>query len=120
MTTRELCAQGDILLERVDDVQPVLPEEPMGLDPDGALVLARGEVSGHRHAIHGGAVLFRDDALARDIPRDLYVGHVRVTAPGTELVHEEHAAIALAPGTYRVRRQRELDPGRMPVRVVAD
>lgn len=101
----DIYAQGDIIIERVADAKP---STPIGVDPDGAVVLARGEVTGHRHAFYGGgATLFRDDALARDVPAGLYIGHVRISASGAALRHEEHAAIDLPPGTYRVRRQRE-------------
>jgi hypothetical protein len=73
-------------------------------------VLARGEVTGHRHAFYGGNVaMFRDDALARDIPAELYVGHIRVEDESAELRHEEHDTVTLPRGTYRVRRQREFD-----------
>jgi hypothetical protein len=104
----KLYAQGDIILELVEDATPthVLPT-----DPDGATVLARGELTGHRHAFYGGATLFRDDALARDLPAGLYIGHVKVSAASAELRHEEHATITLPAGTYRVRRQREWEGG---------
>jgi hypothetical protein len=98
-------AQGDIILERVKDV-PV-SGDIIHPDPDGAVVLGRGEVTGHRHAFYGSNVtMFRDDAIARDMPTDLYIGHVKVEAP-TALQHEEHSTLAVPPGTYRVRRQRE-------------
>ncbi len=103
----KLYAQGDIVLELVEDANPgnVLPN-----DADGAVVLACGELTGHRHAFYGGGVtLFHDDALAREVPPALYIGHVKVSAPSADLQHEEHATIRLAPGTYRVRRQREWD-----------
>lgn len=113
---KELFAQGDIILERVPDAAP---KEPIGVDPDGAVVLARGEVTGHRHAFYSGAVMFRDDALARDVPPELYIGHVKIAAKdGAELRHEEHDTVKLAPGTYRVRRQREWTAE--SARVVAD
>lgn len=112
----KLFAQGDILLERVDDLMPsgaiVSPAS------DGAQVLAEGELTGHRHAIYEPVTFFRDDSLARDVPSGLYVGHVRVDAPEARLVHAEHAPIALERGTYRVRRQRELEP--REARLVAD
>lgn len=110
------CAQGDLLIERVEDIPPrgtLLPSAA-----DGAVVLAEGETSGHRHAIFEQVTLFRDDGLARDIPNGLYVGHVRVEAPSARLVHEEHDAITLPKGTYRVRRQRELEP--RDARIVID
>lgn len=81
-------------------------------------VLAEGEATGHRHAIHDRVTMFRDDSLARDIPSGLYVAHVQVDAPFARIEHEEHAAITLAKGTYRVRRQRELEP--IDARIVAD
>jgi hypothetical protein len=111
-----LYAQGDLLIERVPDAAPT--GALIGPSRDGAMVLAEGESTGHRHAIHERVTMFRDDALARDIPGGLYVGHVRVEGPSARLVHEEHAPIELAPGTYRVRRQRELEP--RDARVVVD
>jgi hypothetical protein len=100
-------AQGDLLIERVDDLEP----SGTGLSPDatGAFVLAEGELTGHRHAIFERVTMFRDDALARDVPGGLYIGHVKVESPAT-VRHQEHAPIALGKGTYRVRRQRELEP----------
>jgi len=106
------------VLERVDDgrIKGTIVER----DADGAVVLARGEVTGHRHAFHGGnVVMFRDDALARDMPSELYVGHIRVKGESAELRHEEHDTITLPKGTYRVRRQREFD-GLEAARVLED
>ena len=103
-----LYAQGDLLIERVADVVPAGGVIPPG--DDGAIVLAEGEASGHRHAFHEQVTMFRDDSLARDIPGGLYIGHVRVDAPVARLVHDEHAPVSLPKGTYRVRRQRELEP----------
>ena len=113
----ELYAQGDVILEKVADAKP---KAPVKTDPDGSVVLARGEVTGHRHrfAPDSGVVMFRDDALARDIPAELYVGHIRVRGDGAELRHEEHSTINLPAGTYRVRRQREWTAE--AARVVAD
>lgn len=108
-------AQGDILLERVDDAKT---GAEINRDPDGAVVLARGEVTGHRHAFMSGAVMFRDDGLARDIAPGLYLGHVTIASGGAALRHEEHGTIDLPAGTYRVRRQREFDAGE--ARLVAD
>jgi hypothetical protein len=116
----EFYAQGDLLLERVADV-PV-SGTIVDSDGDGAVVLARGETTGHRHAFYGGdVVMFRDDALARDMPGELYIGHVVVGSGPAELRHEEHGSVTLAPGTYRVRGQREFEPGPSErTRVVAD
>jgi hypothetical protein len=104
----EIFAQGDLLLERVADVAPSGTIEE---NIDGAaLVLAEGEESGHRHAVCERVTMFRDDALARDIPEGLYIGHLQVASPNARLTHDEHAPITLPRGTYRVRRQRELGP----------
>jgi hypothetical protein len=101
-------AQGDILLERVED-RSVSGRVVQALE-DGSVLIAEGEASGHRHRILGSVTMYRDDALAREIPPGLYVGHVRVDGAIACLEHEEHAAIALPPGTYRIRRQRQLEP----------
>ncbi len=110
--------QGDVCIERVADAPvsgPLVPPHP-----DGAVVLAEGEVTGHRHAFYGGAVtLFRDDGLARDMPSGLYIGHLIVSDPDARLAHEEHDTITLPQGTYRVRRQREFEE-RAATRLVED
>jgi hypothetical protein len=102
-----LFAQGDLLFKRVDDALQfaAAPESP----PEAAIVLAHGEKSGHCHTLQGRLSCLREESAARDVPSGLYIGHVRV-AGSALLTHQEHAAIALAEGTYRVRRQRVLDP----------
>src|SRR5215510_12749554 len=109
-------AQGDILLERVN-VAPVSGQILHAPDAE-ALVVAEGELSGHHHKISGCATLYRDDALARDIPDNLYIGHLQVVGTGVRLEHEEHAPITLQQGTYRVRRQRQL--GRSDIGIAGD
>lgn len=111
----DLFAQGDIILERVDDATP---SKSINVDPDGSVVLARGEVTGHRHRFMGEVTMFRDDGLARDMPAELYLGHIKIAAPTADLVHEEHGTITLPKGTYRVRHQREHDAA--GARIVAD
>jgi len=104
----EMFAQGDLLIERVADIEP--SGTILAPEASGALVLAEGETSGHRHAIYDRVTMFRDDALAREIPAGLYLGHVKVTGGAALVVHDEHAPLTLLEGTYRVRRQRELEP----------
>ena len=104
----EMYAQGDLLIERVDDLEP--SGTLVSPDATGATVLAEGELTGHRHAIFDRVTMFRDDALAREIPGGLYVGHIKVEGGAATILHQEHAPIALGEGTYRVRRQRELEP----------
>ena len=52
---------------------------------------------------------FRDDALAQDMPAELYIGHVRIEADSADLQHEEHDTISLGRGVWRIRRQREFE-----------
>jgi hypothetical protein len=101
----DMCAQGDILLERVADAG----EEIRIFDPD-VVILAHGELSGHRHTVRGRVRLVYDAKLACDMPEGLYVGHLHVTGGPARLEHEQHGAIALQTGIYRVRRQRHLEP----------
>jgi hypothetical protein len=103
-----LCAQGDILVERIDEV-PSASKIAQSV-ADGSVVIAEGEATGHHHLLLGSITLYRDDALARDIPSGLYVGHIEVSSPTAQLAHEEHAQITLHQGAYRVRRQRQLEP----------
>jgi hypothetical protein len=101
--------QGDVLIIPVAQM-------PAGLKKlareDGRVVLAHGEVTGHAHAIADKrAALFRDPKLAA-----IFM-HVTGDAP-VALEHEEHGTIAIPPGDYEVRRQREYSPEE--IRNVAD
>jgi hypothetical protein len=103
-----LCAQGDILVERVGDVE--ISGHVIECVTFGSAVVAGGEKAGHYHSVIGSVTLFRDDALARDIPAGLYTLHLQVHSPCARLQHDEHAPITLERGTYRLRRQRQLEP----------
>ena len=96
--------QGDVLLVPVRPKR--LPDHfrPLPRDPRGRLVLALGEATGHAHAVA------EPDA---DLLAEAGWVHERFLRIVTEalLTHEEHAAIALPPGLYRVVRQREYEPG---------
>lgn len=111
----QLYAQGDLLIERVSDLG-----EPTGSPAVGvsSVVLAEGERTGHSHVLEGKIVFFRDDGLAIDVPRALYVGHAKVVDGTARISHQEHGPVTLPPGTYRIRRQREFDP--KDARLVAD
>ncbi|MFD8963690.1 hypothetical protein ACFV0C_01610 [Streptomyces sp. NPDC059568] len=109
--------QGDVLIVPV--AQETVPSylvdaarvfgEPR--DARGRLVLALGEVTGHAHAVTGPGRLIRE-------PGDM-AGPMYLHLPdGGRVVHEEHAAIPLPKGWFRVVRQREYLPG--AVRIVAD
>jgi hypothetical protein len=104
---KALFAQGDLLIEQIEN-RP--PSGTRIATQAGATIVAEGELSGHRHTIYDAVTMFRDDALARDIPAGLYVGHINVDSPSARLVHDEHDPITLRQGSYRVRRQREFEP----------
>jgi hypothetical protein len=116
MNMNEIMAQGDILFERVDDTKP--SGEKIKPEKDGAVVVAEGELTGHRHTIYDKVAMFKDEALARDIPDGLYLGHIRVQDDVAYIKHQEHAPIGLTRGTWRARRQRELEPS--DVRIIPD
>src|SRR5262245_22332919 len=103
----KIYAQGDVLLLAVPNVNP--PHQPAMSAP---VILAEGEVTGHRHAFYGGAVMFRDDALAHDIPTELYIGHVRSPTPApcssmAPVQRGDHDPGPVPGGTYIALRQRE-------------
>ncbi len=94
--------QGDLLLVELDELPPQLEPVPR---EDGRLVLAHGEATGHAHVLEGEAEL-----LAADLD-EMQERFLRVEAESS-LVHEEHATVAVPPGSYRVVRQREYVPER--------
>ena len=107
-TMTRFFAQGDILIEEISGA-PTAPRAA-GRMHTGSAIIAEGEAQGHCHRLVGEFVFYRDDALVRDIPRPLYLGHIRVGEGTARLLHEEHAPLALAAGNYRIRRQRQLEP----------
>ena len=96
--------QGDVLLVEVGAV-------PLGARTvsrkRGRAVLARGEVTGHAHALPAGPdVRF----LGRGDGADpLAVGYLALKKLA-RLVHDEHAPVDLPPGNYRVVQQRRFAP----------
>ena len=108
--------QGDVFLEKVDMMPGSATEVPAD---NGEIVLAYGEVTGHKHRIRA----FMDTG---SLPARLFdVGDMRfldVQSPSA-LIHEEHAPVTLEPGIYKVSKfgagtQREYTPE--AIRSVAD
>jgi hypothetical protein len=106
---RGLIRQGDLLLVPVAD----LPEEARLLRR-GRIVLAEGEATGHAHVVQDDRALLHDLGWGADGVYLSVVGDAPVA-----LVHEEHDALAVSPGVYEVRRQREYAP-RQRFRRVSD
>jgi hypothetical protein len=90
--------QGDVLIFAAKSI----PDKLTAIERDnGRVVLAYGEVTGHSHAIADlDATLFSAPSTTDRFLRIM-------NASGVDLVHEEHSAIALPPGDYVVRIQRE-------------
>jgi len=103
----EQMRQGDVYLCPVPIVN--MPETRLIEMLD--LVLAYGEVTGHAHRI----LPSRDHATLRE---DAEGRRYLVVERATTLSHQEHGAIIIDAGVYRVIRQREYTPGRS--RYVAD
>ena len=89
--------QGDVFLIRDDEARggEEIPRDK------GRIVLAYGEVTGHAHAIRNPNVC----RLRNEGHTVLVVEEVSAL-----LEHEEHAAIELPPGRYRVQIQQEYQP----------
>jgi hypothetical protein len=93
--------QGDVMLTKIDGL-------PQGQDSRhlNTKTVAAGEATGHNHVLQGEAVtLFRENGWGPNQPAFAVIG-----ANGATLVHEEHGAIRLEPGVYRITHQREYDP----------
>lgn len=95
--------QGDLMIRRID----VLPEglAPMKAD-NGSFVMAHSE-TGHHHVVkERAAQAFIDQTNA-------FIAYLEVLEP-TALEHlrsfDTHEPLALEPGIYEVRRQREYVP----------
>lgn len=96
--------QGDVLIKPVAEIPDGAKPSPKGR------VLREGEATGHAHV-----------ATADDV--DLFIVGERLfmRAPtGTEIVHEEHEAFTVPPGTYEIGAVREYDHFLEESREVAD
>lgn len=103
-TFRKMAAQGDLLLVRVESIPSrAVPETAS----KGVFVLAHSE-TGHHHVIaeRPGVGVFRD-------PLDPFRGFLSVSDLSAVLIHlrsfDTHEPIAIEPGMYEIRRQREHD-----------
>ena len=97
--------QGDVLLVRT----ALLPHGAKLDEPcKDRIVLAYGEATGHAHCLSPRAAtlyVLNDERLLE-------------VRQATDLIHEEHAALKIEPGIYKVVRQREYSP--QEVRLVCD
>ncbi len=86
---------GDVLVQLCDEIPPQARALPH-------LIVARGEITGHAHRI-----LEREGNELFGLGDEMFL---RVGDNGATLTHEEHAAIRLERGTYRIWIQREYTP----------
>jgi hypothetical protein len=98
---RGIVRQGDVLLVPVESLPPGGKHEESG----SRFVLAEGEATGHAHVVEGRSRLVRTQR-GLGAPIQTFV----VVEEPAALVHDEHDPIALSPGPYEVRRQREYAP----------
>jgi len=96
-TVTKAACQGDVSILRVTTKAATTPL------PQAGVAVVRGENGGHTHSVHG-ARCFYDPAEGGS----LTLGTLTVPDGGEAfLLHPEHGGLAIAPGTYRVGRQRE-------------
>jgi len=81
---------------------------------NGSLTLAWGEATGHHHTIHVPNIEDMDAVRTSD------GGWILTLRAEGVLKHQEHQPITIAPGKYRIGREREYDPFSKSVRKVID
>ena len=91
--------QGDVLVIPCNSI-------PTGLKQTKKVTCALGEVTGHHHTIHTGAVGFANDV-------DALVDYLEVTEESADLTHQEHSTINIPKGTYQVVKQVEYTPAEL-------
>ncbi len=104
MLMRPVFRQGDVLLDQVDDVPSGVGEATVVAPDEGRVILAYGEATGHYHAVPAAAGELLEVATTERVDR-----YLRIRSR-TRLTHQEHRAIDLEPGVYRVRIQSEYVP----------
>jgi|SRR5271166_3938849 len=104
-----LMRQGDVLI-RPTKVTARTPVPPAGTP------VVRGEASGNTHTIIADGPVYCD--LLTGPANDLRIATLSVPQGSTAyLAHPEHGFTGIAPGTYEIRRQREMAE---QMRMVAD
>jgi len=116
--------QGDITFEKVDALPKGFKKVALG---KGRIILAEGEVTGHHHAVAEidapKCQLFtatgKDTNLTSDVTVTEMFLEVKEGQKAT-VGHEEHGAVTLDAGTWRVGRIYEQDHAENLVRRVID
>jgi hypothetical protein len=98
--------QGDVSILPITD-QPPAGAAPAGMELVGSagVAVVRGENGGNTHSLHGDGPIYYG---AADTRSKLDLGVLLVPDGSTAwLAHPEHGYMGIAPGTYRIGRQRE-------------
>ena len=107
---RGTASHPDVMFQQGDVLLFSIPECPAGGSVLQHTILAEGEATGHAHVALGDGV----ELIERD-------GTLFLSAPqGATVTHQEHAAVTLPSGTYRVGRVREYDHFQEEARQVRD
>ena len=85
---------GDVLI-----IPATIPDKAKKVAVD-KIILAEGEVTGHKHQIEKGAVMFKFDDKT----------YLRVTKGSATLKHEEHKALKIPFGDYEIKIQQDYEP----------
>lgn len=96
--------QGDVLIVTTCEV-----EKGTDASENGRLILAHGEATGHAHEVV-------TDAPAKLIESVNGNRYLCLSGPAT-VTHQEHGAVKLPAGDYRVIRQQEWTDANEPVQV---
>lgn len=114
----EYMQQGDVLLR----INQIIPTNAKEVKPDnGRLILASGIHTGHAHVINLSAspeskLLTTEVNPFTNESENLFL----LVEKTVKLTHEEHEAIEVKPGIYRVGKVREVDPYTDEIRSVQD
>ena len=101
---REAIRHGDCYLKPITKL-------PDNLNKIDGTTIAYGEITGHSHRFENGLV-----QLFKDTNNQTYIN----VKQKSELVHEEHNAIEVLPGTYVLTMEREMNPFEQKVQQVLD
>lgn len=95
-----IAAQGDVLINRVDTTPATTPMPR-------TVIIVRSEASSNTHSLHPEGPCFWEYNDRASVT-DLTLGKLTVPEGSkAHLIHQEHGALTITPGTYRVGRQRE-------------
>jgi hypothetical protein len=92
--------QGDVIIQTIEQIEGNKIDCATA-HPSDRLILAEGEVTGHKHRIsEGQAELYDRDGIL----------YLKVLSETAILSHEEHKAIAIPQDNWMIRIQREYEP----------